>query len=142
MGASMINDDDLTKLLAQIPRRPASPAFTDRVLARIDETPRRRRGRNLWAAAAACAVFVGMWLGAELRRERAEQRENAERLELMRDEYRALQFELDELRALAFDAEPVLELGGSEQVDFVIDLRQLGAAQGRARAQPTTHTPR
>ncbi len=137
-----MNDEDLTKLLAKMPRRTASPAFADRVVGRLDEGARRQPRSRLWAAAAVCAVVIGLWVGPAVLRERAERRDDAERLEKMREEYRALQLELAELRALASEAEPVLELGGTEQVDFVIDLTQLGRKSGQARAQPTTHTPR
>ncbi len=61
---------------------------------------------------------------------------------MMRDEYRALEVELEELRSLAFEAQPVLELGGTERVDFVFDLRRLAQEHGKARAQPTSHSPR
>ena len=108
---------------------------------RLDETKSPRRGRSPWLVAAACALLLGVWLVPSKLRERAVRRENAQRLEMMRNEYRALRFELDELRALTFEGEPVLELGGTEQLDFVIDLRRLGEAQG-ARTRPTVHTPK
>ena len=34
-----------------------------------------------------------------------------------------------------------LDLGGTERVDFVIDLRRLAEERGRARARPTSHSP-
>jgi hypothetical protein len=139
--ASM-NDDDLSKLLTKVPRQMSSSTFTDRVLERVQAVGGKPRGRRLRVVAAAGAVLMGLWLGASALGERVERRRNAERIDSMRTEYRALQLELEELRWLASEAEPVLELGSTEQVDIVIDLRELSEAQGRARAQPTVHTPR
>lgn len=143
---SAMNDDDLSHLLKELPRHEASPAFTDRVLARLDEPPKgsligTRRGLAL---AAAAMMIVGIWLGAAAWRDRAEQRE-IQRVRMMRDEYRELEVELEELRTLAREAQPVLDLGGSEQVDFVFDLRRHAQERGaieRPRAQPMSHTPR
>ena len=136
-----MNDDDLGTLLQKLPRHEASPEFTDRVLERLDEpAPVNRRA---WViAAAAAAVLVSAVVAALAVREANERRETAERLEMMRNEYRALELELEELRALTSDVQPVIELGGTEQVDFVFDLRRLAEERGRARAQPTSHSPR
>lgn len=150
---SAMKDDDVAKLLTKIPRRAASPSFTERVLARIDETPRPRRGVfwgllgghfafiALLTPLVILALMLGLWLGPRWARQRNERRQTTERLEMMRREYRALEVELDELRALTHDAKPVLDLGGTERVDFVIDLSRLGQTPGQLRAQPTAHIP-
>jgi hypothetical protein len=136
-----MNDDDLSNLLKKLPQHQASPEFTDRVIARLD-APARTAGsvNRRWVFAAAVAAIVGLWLGASALDQRAERREAAERLEAMRAEYRALELELEELRALATDAQPVLELGSTEQVDFVFDLRELASERERARATPVSHS--
>ncbi len=134
-----MNDDDVGNLLKKLPRHEVSPEFTERVMERLDEPALVRRG---WVFAGACAQLIGVWLGAVVLEERNERRETAERLEMMRDEYRALEVELKELRSLASEAQPVLDLGGTEQVDFVFDLRGLAQERGKARAQPTSHSPR
>jgi len=141
-----MNDDDLGKLLKKLPRREASTEFTDRLMERLDETlPRPYRPTHApraWVFAGACVVLLGAWLGRVAFEERHERRKTAERIEIMRDEYRALEVELEELRSLASEARPVLDLGGTEQVDFVFDLRRLAEERGLARAQPTSHSPR
>ena len=161
-----MNDDDLATLLKKLPRREASSEFTSRVMERLDEPApppcRPTHVPRAWVFAGACAALIGgVWLGAVVPNdhdERNERRETAERLDLdsaerldldpaerfkmMRDEYRALEVELEELRFLASEAQPVLDLGGTEQVDFVFDLRRLAQDRGKARAQPTSHSPR
>ena len=120
-----------------------SEEFTDRVMERLDEpAPRATHVPRAWVFAGACGVLIGVWLGAVSFDARRERRETAERLEMMRDEYRSLEVELEELRSLASEAQPVLELGGTEQVDFVFDLRRLAQERGKARSQPTSHSPR
>ena len=134
-----MNDGDVGNLLKKLPRHEVSPEFTERVMERLDEPALVRRGRVF---AGACALLLAVWLGAVVLEERNERRETAERLEMMRDEYRALEVALEELRSLASEAQPVLDLGGTEQVDFVFDLRRLAEERGKARAQPTSHSPR
>ncbi len=143
-----MNDDDVGTLLKKLPRHEASPEFTERVMERLDEpAPRATHGPRVWVFAGACGVLIGIWLVAVVVQDRNEsneshgRRETAERLEAMRDEYRSLEVELEELRSLASEAQPVLELGGTEQVDFVFDLKWLAEERG-ARAQPTSHSPR
>ena len=136
-----MNDDALGRLLKKLPRHEASTEFTDRLMERLDE-PSAARAPQVWALAGAClVVFLAWFLGATLGQHH-QRREAAERVEMMRDEYRALELELEELRSLTFEARPVLDLGGTEQVDFVFDLRRLAEERGRARAQPTSHSPR
>lgn len=136
-----MNDDQLASLLKKLPRHEASTEFTDRLLERLDE-PRAARMPQAWAlAGAGLVVFLAWFLGATLE-QRHQNRHAAERVEMMRDEYRALSVELEELRSLASEARPVLDLGGTEQVDFVFDLRRLAEERGKARAQPTSHSPR
>ena len=141
-----MNDDDVGTLLKKLPRHEASPEFTERVMERLDEpAPRATHAPRPWVLAGACGVLIGIWLGAVVIQERNEshgRRETAERLEAMRDEYRSLEVELEELRSLASEAQPVLELGGTEQVDFIFDLRRLAQERGKARAQPTSYSPR
>ena len=152
-----MNDDDLATLLKKLPRHEASSEFTSRVMDRLDgpapPAGRPTRVPRAWVFAGASAALIGVWLVAVVPNEhdeRNERRETAERLDLetaerfkmMRDEYRALEVELEELRSLASEAQPVLDLGGTEQVDFVFDLRGLARDRGRARTQPTSHSPR
>jgi len=142
---SKMNDDDLGSLLKKLPRHQASPGFTDSVVARLEE-PAATTGpmavmRPGWALVGAAVVVVGLWLGATAWRDHTERRE-LERLRMMRDEYQALELELEELRSLASEAQPVLDLGGTERVDFVFDLRRHAEERDKARAQRTSHSPR
>jgi len=135
-----MHDDELRRLLKKLPRREASPEFTHRLMERLDK-PRAPRLPQAWVLAGACAViFLAWFVGATLE-QRLERRETAKRLKTMRNEYQALEVELQELRSLASAARPVLDLGGTEQVDFVFDLRRLADERARARAQPTSHAP-
>ena len=76
----------------------------------------------------------------DARREMQAQLEAAQRLERLQQEYRFLQRELEELRSMASEVDPVLDLGGSNQVDFIFDLRRFVEERGGARAEPASHT--
>ncbi|HEY7818006.1 MAG TPA: hypothetical protein VIG29_07305, partial [Vicinamibacteria bacterium] len=66
----------------------------------------------------------------------------AARVRELRDEYRELQRELQKLRVLSRELEPVLDLGGTEDVGFVFDLRELARREGEVfRADPASLAP-
>ena len=135
-----MKDDDVARLLKELPRQEASAEFTSRVLARLEEpAPRRGTRRRIVALAAAAALVIGVWGARSAVREREEERRAAERLEQMQREYRALRMELEQLRSIASEVEPVLELGGTDRVDFIFDLRQFAGERGEARAEPASH---
>lgn len=108
---------------------PASPGFTRRVLARLEDEPTRRRRlpRPAFAAAAALLFIVvgvtGLVVSLQSRPAAVATRrsESSQRQELLR-EYRALERELDQLRQLADEQDPVLYLGGDEDFDLMYDL--------------------
>ena len=138
-----LNDEELGRLLKDMSRQDASSDFTDKVLERLASAPPRRTAwgsRTAWAVAA--AVAVGIWFGQMVRSERREQVRAAENLEQMQNEYHELRSELDRLRRLTSDVEPVLELGGTERMDFIFDLRVLADEQSERRAEPVSHSPR
>lgn len=138
-----MHDDELKALLEQLPRQDASAGFTGRVMKRLDEPARPRiLSDRRWAFAVVCAMLITLGTAAVSWRKYEERREATDRLHMMRSEYRALELELEELRMLASDAEPVLELSGSERVDFLLDLRTLAEESGRVANQPTSHSPR
>lgn len=133
-----MTDDDLRSLIKSAPRTEASASFTAAVLDKLDRSrARRTRRRALLAFGAALALGSGLLLT-----NRHEQTKAAERVERLRREYRELESELAKLRRLATELEPVLELGGTEQVDFVLDLRQVGEEGTAATAEPVSLTSR
>jgi hypothetical protein len=130
-----MSDEDIGRLIREMPRPAASSDFSGRVLAKLGEAEKRgrTRRRSLVAALAASALLLGLFSQGYVMR-RIERSRAAERVQAMRDEYRELQAELEKLRALARDADPILDLGGTESVDFVFDLRELAnEAEGRRR---------
>ena len=141
-----MNDDELSRLLKTMPRRDASPEFTDRVLGRLQEgAPKPSWRRPTAGLALAAAVLLGIWIGEAVRQERREQVRSArssEELEQMQTEYRELQRELEQLRRLTSDVEPVLDLGGSADMDFIFDLRALAERDSAARPEPVSHSSR
>lgn len=133
---SRMTDEDLGQLLGKMPRNEAASSdFTQRVVDKLErrlEAHRRRpaRLRALGFAVAALLLGVAALTGHYLR-ERMERSKAAERVRELRAEYRHLQEELDKLRALTQEIQPVLDVGGTEQVDFVIDLRELARQRDR-----------
>lgn len=135
-----MNDEDLSRLLREMPREEPSFDFTRAVLAKLDSrspSPRRKRAAAL---AVAGAALLGALLSQGYLRSRYERSQAAARVQELREEYRELQTELEKLRVLTRDLEPVLDLGGTEEVEFVFDLRELGREQ-RAEAEPVSHSP-
>lgn len=140
---SRMSDEDIGNLIREIPRAGASADFTGRALQRLEEIESHRHRRPRWSAGAlaAAALFLAFVSQGYLRR-RLEQSKTAERVQALRDEYRELQVELEKLRALAREVEPILELGGTEKVDFVFDLRELAREENdRPQTEPVSLSP-
>lgn len=145
-----MTDEDIGYLLREAPLRDGeapSSDLTRRVLERLDRRleDRRRRPARLRAVGFGFALAL---LGAALVtgnyiRERMERSKTEDRVRELRTEYRDLQREFDKLRALTREIQPVLDLGGTEQVDFVLDLRELARERGsgeRPDAAPASHS--
>ena len=137
-----MNDEDLSRLLRELPREEPSFDFTKRVLEKVDarsRSGRRNRGAVIaWAGAA----LLGDFLSQGYFRERYERSRAAARVRELRDEYRELQTELEKLRTLTRELDPVLDLGGTDDVEFVFDLRELARREAdRPRAEPAFHVP-
>jgi hypothetical protein len=156
-------DDQLTGALKSLPRERAGPGFTAGVLHRLEE-PRRpvHGGPARWPvlAATAAVLLLSVALGA---REwwHFHQRQGATvRLQALEQERLALAAELAELRRQITEAEPVVYLGGSNDLDLVLDLERAKRAgvrpedisrgllkasrlvrPGRAWARPAYGTP-
>lgn len=129
-----LTDDDVAGLIKGLPRTEASRDFTSRVLEKLDRSRRRRSKRR---AVVAVSMLVGLAGLGSWAANRYEESRAAARLEALRTEYRELESELQKLRALAAEIEPVLELGGTDEVDFVFDLREVDPQP--PRAQPVSH---
>ncbi|HEV8582099.1 MAG TPA: hypothetical protein VGX68_23770 [Thermoanaerobaculia bacterium] len=128
-----MEDHRLGDLLRELPREQARPDFTTRVLERLD-TPKpapRPRAGLLLAAATAVAMLVGVWTGVRIDRQR-EASEAARAQQILQDlraEHGRLERELREM-----SQPPVVYIGGNEDVDLVLDLGKVRAAEGATPA--------
>lgn len=137
-----MEDHSVGRLLRELPRETARTGFTPRVLARLAEEndPAAARPRDAWrprlafAAAAVLALVVSAGLlRFEQSREAARTAEARRALQEIRAEHDRLE---REVRALS---EPqVIYLGGNEQIDLVLDLDKVPAADGPV---PATYRP-
>jgi hypothetical protein len=114
--------DPLDELLQGLPRVQASEGFTGRVLAGLERRPRRatRSGAVGWAAAAAL-LLVALIVGG-LRVEQQQTAERASRAAELRSEHESLRRDLARLKSQAEQERPVVYLGGTDQIDLVLDL--------------------
>lgn len=145
-----MNDQQLSEILRSLPKERAGGDFTAELLARLEASPpatssRWSRHRVVLAACLCLALLGGIvgawhWQRVDVQRVDARRQARAE-LEELRGEQRALERELAELVALT-RSEPVVYLGGSEEVDLVIDLGNLARRrQGMARPALLTSPP-
>ena len=139
--------EDIEKLLRALPRQKASPEFTPRLLKRLakpssESTTAWLPARPLLAGAAVLLLLGALTIGMRHWYELRERAEAAQRIETLRDEYETLERELDEIRSLAAASQPVVELGSTERLDILLDLRTLTAGAGRdqqAHQQPVDY---
>jgi hypothetical protein len=137
-----MNDEDVSRMLRRLPREEPSRDFTARVLAKVDARSRVPRSSGALTYVWVGGLLLGVFLAQGYIRERYRQSKAATRIQELRDEYRELEGELEKLRALTQELEPVLDLGGTEDVEFVFDLRELAREEaGGRRAQPISHAP-
>ena len=148
-----MKDEDIERLLRAWPRQKASPDFTARLLEKLDQPPTKSasalsvRGwkQPLLAGAAALALLGALASGLRHWNEARERAEAVRRIEALRSQYEVLEQELAELRSLAAASQPVLELGGTEDLDILVDLRDWApeARQVRTtgRAEPVDYRP-
>jgi hypothetical protein len=133
------SDDRLREALRSLPATAPGPGFTAQVLARLAArgaaAPPRRAPR--WATAALLLLLVGAlgWVATE-------RHGRLQRSARLRAETAALARELANLRAEAAEPAPMIYLGGSEEVDLVLDLSSLPmAAALPAPLSPSATTP-
>jgi hypothetical protein len=136
-----MNDQELSEILRSLPKEKAGEDFTARLLTRLDAAPptssawslQRWPRHRLVLAASLCLILFGGIFGARHWQRVEARREALAELAELRGEQRALERELAELVALT-RSDPVVYLGGSEEVDVVIDLGNLARRQqGSAR---------
>ncbi len=115
--------DPLDELLQGLPRVQASEGFTGRVLAGLERRPRRatRSGAVGWAAAAAL-LLVALIVGGLRVEQQQTAGERASRAAELRSEHESLQRDLARLKSQAEQERPVVYLGGTDQIDLVLDL--------------------
>jgi hypothetical protein len=131
----------LNELLRALPRERADIEFKARVLARLaqDATtlkPRASFWQSLWerpglVALAACALLALAFGWREIRLHE-ERRETLEQIATLRIEYDNLAQRLEAVKREKARIEPVIHLGGSEELELVLDL---GSVQEQPMAQ-------
>ena len=131
-----MNDEPIRKLLQSLPREKASQGFTERVMSRLDEKrPPLMRVPRL-ALAGGLVTIVAAWLGVSLWQAQQDAKVDA-RIQTLRSEIQQAHKDIMLLKEIA----PILYLGGDEEVDFVLDLRQLVQDGSSRGAQPASFDP-
>lgn len=126
-----MNESRLDEALRDLPRPKASPGFTPRLLARLEERP--RRGTGLWpraVAVAATVLVIAGSLGLLAWRRHSDEITNQRLAELGQ-----IRGQLEELRREA--APPVVYLEGAN-LDLLVDMRpagQIDLAEGQGQGQ-------
>jgi hypothetical protein len=112
----------LDEVIRSGPRIQASEDFTVRVMQRVRTRPAERSGRPWRPMVASTAlVVVSVLSGVAYENHRENQK-----IEALRFEARQIEAELEALKAQATQSSEVV-LGGSENVEYVLDLRDLTA---------------
>jgi hypothetical protein len=119
-----LDDRRLSALLGSLPREGARNGFSTRVIARLDERPRRRAGWFVtFSVAAGVAVLIVAAIGFRSFDQQRKAAEVRRVLAEIRAEHRALAEEIEQLPA---EREPgVIYLGGDDQADYFVDLTRV-----------------
>jgi hypothetical protein len=120
-----MEDHRLGDLLRELPREPARPGFTARVLNRLEAPERRRALPRLALAGALATLAITAGVLVDARRDALAAVQAQRALQEIRAEHGRLQREIQEL-----SQPPVMYLGGNENVDLVLDLGQVGGTEG------------
>ncbi len=141
-------NDHLSRALRSLPRVRSRPGFTDRVLRRLDEAERRTTSIRAWrrtaAAAVGAACLLALAAGARQWWFHQQQQLGFARLATMESERQALLVELESLQHQMADARPFVYLGGSNDIDLVLDLDRLRRSEFRlpGLSRGSSPTPR
>lgn len=121
-----MKDSQLSELLRDLPRDQASPEFTDRVLERLDHGFGARPRPWIWMVAASVVCVLALsFFGLREWRYQHEKQETLAELEQLRAEHRALEQELERVLRLRQEP-PVIQLGGNEDFELLLDVESLG----------------
>lgn len=136
-----MRDQALEELLRSLPRGETGPEFFPEVKRRIENRRQRRRRHRLLGSIAALLLLGATVVGVREQRERSA---TTRRIEEIRAERARIEAELQDLRSTVDRAPGILYLGGTEEVDVVLDLRRLDAASARPvravdRGEPGLH---
>lgn len=147
----MSQEHDLNELLRSLPREQASPGFTARVLAKTREAETARRGfwglpleRSVMAAAALFFVLAGAVFVQQHVQEQQRQARTAAavaRIEALELERTQLEQELLELQREAREAQGVIYLGSTPEMDMVLDMGRLARRSDNIRPAAATGNP-
>ncbi|MGA7616654.1 MAG: hypothetical protein WBX15_15885 [Thermoanaerobaculia bacterium] len=133
-----MNRDPLTELLRQLPREKTDGSFVAELMERLGSGhPPRRSMRRLVTAVVSSVLIFGSASGWLLHRHHEEQR-----LSRLRAEEAAIRLQIDELRRLTEQRDPVVYLGGYENVDLVLDLRTAARDDVHPVSRPRVTTNR
>ena len=130
-----MNEEHLRNLLSSLPREEASDDFTDRVLNRLDSVKRPIYFERRLALAASLLFIVAGWYGLRQWQSSVEKQQTDARIRSIKSEVHQLQNDIRLLRDLA----PVLYLGGTENVDFVLDMRQFARETEGDSSKPISY---
>ena len=124
-----MTDEELRRLLKTVESSRARPGFAQRVLLSLEKPGRRAVSLASWRWAVAAVLTLSVigvtgWRAAEFQ----ENQEHLAEVESLRQESDRLAAELATLRTRAAQA-PVVYLGGTEDVDYVIDFARFDASR-------------
>lgn len=117
-----MNYDDPLEKLRNLPRVEARPGFTRSVLQRLDAAPPPLAQRQPRMTVAVAVGLILIVFGLQLHQQRAQRAAIARDIAQMKQELSSIREQTPE---------PVLLVGGTEDMDYVIDLRP-----ARERAVP------
>lgn len=140
----MHDDRILDAALRSLPRVDASPDFTMKVLQRVRATqPTGSRSASYWRPilATAAAVSTVTLLGVlwHLRQDVAREAADPLRVQAIRAQHQQMQRDFEALRSLADAAQPVVHVGGNDQLDLVLAWDELPRLGTQGLAIPAVH---
>jgi hypothetical protein len=146
MSSPTRNDERHLEILRSLPREDASPAFTAGVLARVRQDEGRRAFCGLTlerAVLAAALVFMALAVGLLLhqRLDDAERRETLARIEALEAERAALEAELLSLQRDTREAQGLIYLSSTPDVDMVLDMGRLARRRSAGDIRPAVAVP-
>jgi hypothetical protein len=130
-----MNEEHIRNLLSSLPREQASDDFTDRVMNCLENVKQPIYLEHRFALAAVVLLIVVAGYGLRQWQSSVEERETEARIQSIKTQVQQLQNDIRLLRSLA----PVLYLGGTENVDFVLDMRQLTPGAEGGSVQPSVY---